>query len=69
MTGIIRRCPDCGQDRAFEQHHAGTGGCPDTGDWYCPEWHCLTCGACLVLGDVPVMLRPARPARVRDRVA
>jgi hypothetical protein len=69
MTEIIRRCPDCGQDRAFAQHHAGAGWCPDSGDWDCPEWHCLTCGASLLLGAVPVALRPASPARVEDRVA
>jgi hypothetical protein len=69
MTEIIRRCPDCGDDRAFTQHHGDEGRCPDSGDWYCPEWHCLTCGASVLLGDVPVALRPARVGGVRDRVA
>lgn len=64
-----RYCPDCGRDRSFEQHHGAAGCCPDTADRYCPEWYCLTCGAALLLGALPVAAGLAGPTQIRDRVA
>jgi len=69
MTEIIRHCPDCGRDRPFEQHHGLAGCCSDTADRYCPEWHCLSCGAGLLIGEVPMALEPVFAAGIRDRVA
>jgi len=55
MAEIIRRCPDCGLDRPFQQHQGAADWCADADDryspdwpsadrhcpeWYCPEWYC-----------------------------
>ncbi len=71
-----RRCPDCGGDRQFEQHHGPAGWCPDTLDRHCPEWYCLACGAALLIGGVPTVAEAValtgvagHPAEIRDRVA
>lgn len=83
MTEIIRHCPDCGQDRPFEQHHSTSGRCCDAGSANCPEWYCLSCGAGLLIGDVPAAADTASRDRavfgrargralavgIRDRVA
>jgi len=69
MSEIIRRCPDCGQDRAFAQHHGEPARCPDAVDGDCPEWYCLVCGATVLTGEVPVLLRPRAAVARRDRVA
>ena len=69
MSEIIRRCPDCGQDRAFAQHHSSSRWCPDAVGGDCPEWYCLVCGATVLTGEIPILLRPPAPARLRDRVA
>jgi hypothetical protein len=69
MTEIIRHCPDCGQDRPFQQHHGAAGWCSDTGDCRCPEWHCLVCGAVLLIGDIPTVPERIFSAGIRDRVA
>lgn len=69
MMEIIRHCPDCGTDRPFEQHHEPASWCCDSAAGFCPEWHCLWCGAGLLIGDVPVVLRGAVSAHSRDRVA
>lgn len=66
MTDIIRHCPDCGHDRSLVQLHRLAGWCPDAVGSDCPEWYCPQCGAALLIGDVPAMIRPAV---VRDRVA
>lgn len=63
------RCPDCGRDRLFGQHHGPADRCPDTADLYCPEWYCVYCGAALLVGDAPVAARWAGRAGIRDRVA
>jgi hypothetical protein len=67
MTQIVRHCPDCGGERAFEQPHRTPGECPDasgalgtSGD--CPEWACTACGAALLLGLPVVRSGPARRA-------
>ncbi len=69
MAEIIRHCPDCGLDRSITQHHGLSGRCPDSPDLYCPEWYCVTCGAALLIGDIPVVLNTARMVGLRDRVA
>jgi hypothetical protein len=69
MSEIIRRCPDCGQDRAFAQHHGAAVWCPDAIGGDCPEWYCLVCGATMVTGAAPIALRPIATAGRRDRVA
>ena len=69
MAEIIRHCPDCGLDRSITQHHGLSGRCPDSPDRCCPEWYCVTCGAALLIGDIPVVLNTARMVGLRDRVA
>jgi hypothetical protein len=71
-----RRCPDCGGNRQFEQHHGPAGWCPDSPDRYCPEWYCLACGAALLIGDAPTVADAValagvadHSAGIRDRVA
>jgi hypothetical protein len=70
MTEIIRNCPDCGQDRAFAQHHEESAWCPDAADGDCPEWYCLMCGATVLTGEIFILIRrrPAAAAR-SERVA
>jgi hypothetical protein len=70
------RCPDCGGNRQFEQHHGAAGRCPDTPDRCCPEWYCLACGAALLIGAVPAVADAValaavagHTAEIRDRVA
>ncbi|MBO0826060.1 MAG: hypothetical protein J2P27_19730 [Actinobacteria bacterium] len=53
MTEIIRLCPDCRRSRLFSQHHVQVGRCPDNADQSCPEWYCTTCGATLLIGEMP----------------
>jgi hypothetical protein len=69
MSEIIRRCPDCGRDRAFAQHHGSVGWCPDADGGECPEWYCLVCGATVLTGEVPILVGSASAAGQRDRVA
>jgi hypothetical protein len=68
VTEIIRHCPDCGRDRSITQHH-GITRCPDSADRCCPEWYCVSCGAGLLIGDIPLVLQSAGTAGLRDRVA
>ena len=70
MAEIIRSCPDCGQDRAFAQHHGESAWCPDAVDGDCPEWNCLMCGATVLTGEIFILIRrrPAAAAR-SERVA
>ena len=70
MAEIIRSCPDCGQDRAFEQHHGESALCPDAVDGDCPEWYCLACGATMVTGEIRFLIHPRSAAAARgERVA
>ncbi len=69
MSEITRRCPDCGRDRVFAQHHGSSGWCPDSVGGDCPEWYCLVCGATVVAGEIPILVRPTASAPRRDRVA
>ena len=69
MSEIIRRCPDCGQDRVFAQHHGSAGWCPDSVGGDCPEWYCQVCGATVLTGDISALFRPAASVGIRDRVA
>jgi hypothetical protein len=59
MVEMIRHCPDCGQDRTFEQPHPQGGECPDSPDGYCPEWLCTDCGAALLTDFIPYLPEPA----------
>ena len=68
MTQVTRHCPDCDQDRPFEQHHDLPGQCPDTPDGECPEWSCTACGAALLIGAPWRAAEPARAAELH-RVA
>lgn len=69
MSDIIRHCPDCGRDSPLEQHHRIAAWCPDAAGEYCPEWYCQSCGAALLIGEIPVPPARARSAAIRDRVA
>jgi hypothetical protein len=69
MVEMIRHCPDCGQDRPFEQCHPQDGSCPDGVDGCCPEWLCADCGVGLLIGFVPYQGQPARAERLRRLVA
>lgn len=64
---MVRYCPDCCQDTAFEQHHADVGSCPDSPDGHCPEWCCIRCGAGLLTGFPPASA--GLPAETVRRVA
>ena len=59
MIETIRHCPDCGQDRIFEQPHSLGGGCLDSADGYCPEWLCVDCSTGLLIGFIPYPREPA----------
>jgi uncharacterized Zn finger protein len=64
MSDLYRDCPQCGQERMFEQPHSAR--CPDVADGICPELACTVCGTALIVAVTP----PARvPARVRVRAA
>ena len=63
MSQPFRHCPECGEDRLFEQHHADAGSCPDVPHGCCPEWACTACGAALLSG---LALQAALPGRVAD---
>jgi len=70
MTEIIRYCPDCGRNRRYAQLHSAPSYCQDTPGGYCAEWFCVTCGAAVILGGVPIPFKLPEPVRaVRDRVA
>ena len=69
MSEIIRRCPDCGQDRGFAQHHSVASWCPDAAGGECPEWYCLVCGATVLTGEIRILIRPSASAVIRGRVA
>jgi hypothetical protein len=69
MTEIIRHCPNCGWDRPLGQHHAAPSCCPDVTDGPCPEWFCQSCGAAVILGDLPSSVELRYAAGIRDRVA
>jgi hypothetical protein len=47
---MVRFCPECAEDRLFEQYHGVPGDCPDTADGGCPEWGCTACGTALFVG-------------------
>jgi hypothetical protein len=59
MTELIRHCPDCASEQAFEFGHPVPGGCPDVPDGECPEIWCTACGAALLAGPLPVPLPAA----------
>jgi hypothetical protein len=59
MMEMIRHCPDCAQDRPFEQPHPFGGQCPDSPDDSCPEWLCTDCGAAWLIGLRPYLHEPA----------
>ncbi len=52
MSRLYRFCPDCQEERLFEQYHHAPGECPDSPDGQCPEWSCTDCGAALLTGPV-----------------
>jgi hypothetical protein len=62
MTHVVRHCPGCGGERAFEQPHGEPGGCPDAPGGDCPEWACTACGAALFIGVPAIAPGPARRA-------
>lgn len=60
MSPRFRSCPDCGDERQFEQFHGDPGTCPDSLDGECPEWGCTECGTAVLSGPVPGLAgRPA----------
>lgn len=67
MMEIIRHCPDCGQDRPFEQPHPLGGECPDSPDSSGHEWLCTDCGAAFLTGFCAYLYEPA--AQQHRRVA
>ena len=65
MVQSYRDCPECGQNKPFEQPHETD--CPDAPDGQCPEWDCAECGAALIVpifagAAAPVVVRPVRAA-------
>ena len=69
MSEMFRHCPECGEDRLFQQHHGLPGGCPDAPDGECPEWACTSCGSALLAGFVLYRAETPCPAGLRGRVA
>lgn len=68
MISVIRRCPECGKSRLFQQLHAGQP-CPDCAGDRCPEWLCAACGTGLLVSFAPPAADTAEPAERRGRVA
>jgi hypothetical protein len=67
VAQLVRHCPDCCQDRPFEQLHDRA--CPDGAGGECPEWMCAVCGAALLISvAIPVVASTAlgRPAAGRE---
>lgn len=59
MSELYRDCPECGEDKLFEQPHWAD--CPDAPDGECPEWACTACGTALITGfPVPAIAQPSR---------
>jgi hypothetical protein len=48
MAQLTRYCPECSEERPFEQFHPT--GCPDVPDGDCPEWGCTACGDAVIIG-------------------
>ena len=69
MIEMIRHCPDCGQDKGFEQHHPQGSECPEFPHGYCPEWSCAYCGAGLLIGFIPYLRESAAADQLHRRVA
>lgn len=72
MNQEYRICPDCEQDRPFEQYHPQS--CPDAPDGQCPEWACTVCGAAFIVGFVPYAevsgeIAEGRPVRAALRAS
>jgi hypothetical protein len=57
----MRDCPECGEDRLFEQPHPAD--CPDTVDGECPEWACTVCGTALITAVTPSPAASRQPVR------
>jgi len=59
MPTQVRRCPSCGDERAFETPPCADGHGPD-----CAELACRDCGTALLFGPLPgePVRRPARRA-------
>ena len=69
MSPSFRACPDCGDDRRFEQYHGVPGTCPDSPDGECPEWACTECGTAVLTGPVSGLTGQATARDVSARVA
>ena len=60
-TELYRECPECGDEKLFEQPHLTD--CPDAPDGDCPELACTECGAALILAAAPVTAASPRSVR------
>lgn len=69
MSQMVRPCPDCGDERLFEQLHDAAGSCPDVPGGICPEWLCTGCGAAFITGLPPAQPEPALAASLPGKVA
>jgi hypothetical protein len=70
LSQSYRDCPECGQNRPFEQPHPAD--CPDSPDGQCPEWACAECGTALIvplLVSAALVRAAAPPARQPARAA
>ena len=62
---LLLPCPECCDERTFEQPP-----CEDGHDDNCPEWLCIECGYGMLLATYPEVDLPApRPVLVSDRSA
>ncbi len=69
MSLMTIQCPECREDRLFEQPHPAGAGCGRDGE--CAELACVECGTALFSGALPIMVgtagvpraRPQRPER------
>lgn len=55
MLTDVHPCPDCGDERPFEQPPCADGHGPD-----CAEWVCVDCGTALWIGGPVLVLEAGR---------
>jgi hypothetical protein len=57
---LLLPCPECCDERTFEQPLDSIGECEDGHGLDCPEWMCVDCGYAMLLATYPEIERPSR---------
>ena len=60
---LLLPCPECCDERTFEQPLDSIGECEDGHGLDCPEWLCVECGYAMLLATYPEIEHPS-PVRV-----